>query len=125
MNQSIILVIDRKSNHHLVDFCASSGRKYTLCELVYHKKNTITTLTIDDVYEGICPKCKEIYERELSAKALAPRRSKGNLLGSLRLNYTEARDQMSDKELNQMDRKDRIWDKMNKYKRKLRIDRRK
>ena len=125
MSGKIILVQDRQDNYHLVDFCAISGRKYTLCDLVYDKKHIINTLTIDDVFDGICTNCKEIYERDLSIQAVGNRKSKGALYSILVSNYTQARDQISDKELGYQDRKNRIWDKLGKYKRKLKVDQRK
>jgi len=125
MSGKIILVQDRQDHYHLVDFCAPSGRKYTLCELVYNKKTIINTLTVDDLFDGICDKCKEVYQKEFSGQVLGNRLAKGSLRESLTQKYSEARSQASDKEMNYLDFADRIWDKLGRYKRELKIDRRK
>jgi len=124
MSGKIILVQDRQDNYHLVDFCLPSGRKYTLCELSYYKE-IINTLTVDDVFDGICDKCKEVYEKEYGAQALGNRLVRSSLRESLQRKYDDARTPRSDKEMNYLDRADRNWDKLGGYKRKLRRDRRK
>lgn len=124
--RKIILVQDRDDNYHLVDFCAPiSGRKYTLCEQIYAKKTIINTFTIDDSFPGLCDKCQEVYNREYSCQSLNNRLSKGSLHEDLLKSYGQARTQSSDREYGYMDRASRIWDKLGRYKRKLRNDLRK
>ena len=125
MSGKIILVQDRQDNYHLVDFCASNGRKYTLCELVYNKKTIINTLTVDDLFDGVCDKCKEVYQKEFGGQAVGNRLVKSSLCQSLTRKYSETQGQVSEKELGYMDRADRVWDKLGRYKRELKIDRRK
>ena len=124
MTQKIILVQDRQDNYHLVDFCAMSGRKYTLCEQVYHQKTIINTFTIDDSFDGLCTKCKEIYDKEYGDPTHS-RMHKGSLRESLVRKYGETLGQSSDAQLGYQDRADRVWDKLSRYKRKLRSDLRK
>lgn len=57
----ILLVQDRKNNLHLVDY-TNNGRKWTLCGLVYLRKDIITTLAVDDSPHNICKRCQEEYE---------------------------------------------------------------
>jgi hypothetical protein len=57
----ILLAQDRKDNLHLVDY-TNNGRKWTLCGLVYLRKDIINTLAVDDTPHNICKKCQEEYE---------------------------------------------------------------
>lgn len=58
----ILLVQDRKSNLHLVDYTPPSGNKFTICGLVYRKGDILNTLALDNTIHNICRTCYEDYE---------------------------------------------------------------
>ena|SRR5579864_2215067 len=58
----ILLIIDRKNNTHLVDYCHINGKKYTVCGKVYSKGDILNTLQLDGVIPDICRDCHDTYE---------------------------------------------------------------
>lgn len=118
---SDILVIDRKDNKHIVDYCGSGGSKYTLCGVVYTKKDIITTLAVDNTFYGLCRKCHDLftqmYESDLNEK---PQTARGKLQERLEGKYSHIQigaESMSAKYEDTLD--DKYWYKMNLYMRKL------
>lgn len=57
----ILLIHDRDDNLHLCDYTSLSGNKFTLCNLVYCKKDIITTLALDNTPHNICRTCRDNY----------------------------------------------------------------
>jgi hypothetical protein len=128
----IILVQDRQDNYHLVDYCAPSGRKYTLCDVIYNKKSIINTLAMDNSITDICQKCQDYYNDVYGDEnALFPIRiSRGGLLEKQQEIYEDAQEKSNKYtcglayKYSYLSKKD-SWQKMSTYKRKLRIDVRK
>lgn len=58
----ILLIQDRKNNLHLVDYTPPSGNKFTICGIVYRKKEILNTLALDAAVHNICRTCYETYE---------------------------------------------------------------
>ncbi len=84
----ILLVQDRKNNHHIVDYCSVYGRKYTLCGLVYRKPEIINTFALDGSVSDICHKCHEIQDAITTSDLNASIRSaKGDINAKLRHKY--------------------------------------
>lgn len=88
----ILLVQDRKNNHHLVDYCAPhDGRKFTICGLAYSKKEIINIIALDNTIHNICKTCYLQYEDEFQELLdNYPREAKGKLLAHLRSKYRDA-----------------------------------
>lgn len=128
--REIILVQDRKDNYHLVDWIAPSGRKYTLCDVVYQKKTIINTFSLDNVIDIVCPRCQLTYKELYSDEAMGPRQSHSSLIGLTVRKYTDVQraynsgDKSGITESNtKSDPKN--WTKLDRYKRKLKVELRK
>jgi hypothetical protein len=57
----ILLIQDRDDNLHLVDYTSITGNKFTLCNLVYCKRDIINTLALDNTVHNICRTCRDNY----------------------------------------------------------------
>lgn len=128
--REIILVQDRKDNYHLVDWCAPSGRKYTLCDTVYQKKDIINTLSLDNIIDVVCSKCQLTYNELYSDEVMGHRQSHSSLIGLVVRQYQEVQriynsgDKSGIIESNtKSDPKN--WTKLNRYKRVLKVELRK
>src|SRR5271154_7048101 len=114
---SDILVIDRQNNLHGVDYCGSSGNKYTLCGVTYTRKDIINTLALDNTVSDICSKCHDLftqmYESDLNDE---PQTARGRLQDRLKESYDQIQDRISSPDIKYGEMlASKIWYKMNVY----------
>lgn len=116
----ILLIQDRKNNLHLVDYTSSVGNKFTICGLIYRKKDILNVLALDNAVHNICRTCYEDYEtmylddlNDDTRTALSSLHNK--ILGS----YLEATIGVTAPEIKYQDLGTKRWDKLVKYQRKV------
>jgi len=116
----ILLIQDRKNNLHLVDYTSASGNKFTICGIVYCKKDILNTIALDNAVHNICRICYEDYETmyldDLNDDA---RISNSSLHNKLLGTYYEVFHRVSAPEIEFQDMETRKWDKLTKYQRKV------
>jgi hypothetical protein len=116
----ILLIQDRKSNLHLVDYTPPSGNKFTICGLVYRKGEILNTLALDAAIHNICRTCYEDYETMYGDDLENDIR-----MAHSRLNISLLRDckEISQghhiPEIKYWDMSHKTWDKLTRYQRKL------
>jgi len=116
----ILLIQDRKNNLHLVDYTAASGNKFTICGLVYRKKDILNTLALDNAVHNICRTCYEDYETMyLDDLNDDTRTSNSSLHNKLIGSYFEVIFGVSAPKVEFQDMSIRKWDKLTKYQRKV------
>jgi hypothetical protein len=114
----ILLIQDRKDNYHLADYQTASGTKYTVCGLVYTKKNIINTLSLDAPIRIACSKCS--FSLEQSNQYMQDnhlRQHYDHLESDLRHRYDNIQNRMLDTEMEFDDLSDRFYGKLYTYKR--------
>lgn len=116
----ILLIQDRKNNLHLVDYTPASGSKFTICGIVYRKKEILNTLALDNAVHNICRTCYEDYETmyldDLNDDARTAQSSSHN---KMLMTYFEWVHKVSAPEIKFQDLETRKWDKLTKYQRKV------
>jgi hypothetical protein len=116
----IILVIDRKSNLHLVDYTPLSGNKFTICGEIYRKKEIVTTLALDNTIHNICRTCYEDYETMYGDDLdFDPRMARTSLNKKMRQQYFDLLFDQQTPELKYYDIVRRRWDRLNRYRKKV------
>lgn len=90
---SIFLTMDRQGNFHLVDYYSHMhSYKFTMCDRIYTKSDILTTLTIDNIIDAICPECYKIYDKQHGQNLnVNPRLVHGKLLKHLQESYHDDR----------------------------------
>lgn len=116
----ILLIQDRKNNLHLVDYTPPSGNKFTICGIVYRKKEILNTLALDAAVHNICRTCYEDYETMYGDDLendirMAHSSLNEKLLGKFR--FPELGNTLT--EIKYWDMDYRNWDKLTRYQRKL------
>lgn len=114
----ILLVQDRKNNHHIVDYCSVYGTKYTLCGLVYRKPEIINTFALDGTVSDVCHKCHEIQDKITNNDLNESIRSvKGDVIASLRHKYRKIQMKIDSTGGKYSRVTSRYWPKLTKFKR--------
>lgn len=116
----IILIQDRQNNLHLVDYTPSSGNKFTICGIVYRKKDILNTLALDNAVHNICRICYELQETmyidDLNDN---PRTVQSSSHTKILMTYFEWVHEVSHPQIKYQDLENRKWDKLTKYQRKV------
>jgi len=113
----IILVHDRKDNLHLVDYTSPSGNKFTICGLMYSKKDIITTLALDNTIHNICRTCYEDYETMyLDDLNIDLRFAKSASYRNIRTTYQRVKD--TPPEIEHWGLNEKHWQKLIRFQRK-------
>lgn len=116
----IILIQDRKNNLHLSDYTPPSGRKFTICGLVYRKEEIINTLALDNAVPGICRTCYEDYHTMYGDDLdIDPRMAHSSLNKNMWSTYFGLINNVKGPEIKYYDMENRDWEKFNKYSRKI------
>ncbi len=121
----ILLVQDRKSKLHLVDYTPSSGNKYTICGRIYLKKEvmnslTLITLALDNAIHNVCRTCYEDYETMYGDDLNQDiRMTHSSLNEKMCMKYTFPSIGNARPDVEYWDLEARHWDKLTKYQRKL------
>ena len=116
----ILLIQDRKNNLHLVDYTPPSGNKFTICGIVYRKKEILNTLALDGAVHNICRTCYEDYETMYG----------DDLENDIRMAHSSLNEKLQGQfkypslgnpspDIQYWDMERRTWDKLTKYQRKL------
>ena len=116
----ILLIQDRKNNLHLVDYTPPSGNKFTICGIVYRKKEILNTLALDAAVHNICRTCYEDYETMYG----------DDLENDIRMAHSSLNERLSGQfrfpelgnpipEIKYWDIEHKNWDKLTRYQRKL------
>ena len=114
----ILLIQDRKNNHHIVDYCSTYGSKYTICGLIYRKSEIINTFALDSSVSDVCHKCHEIQDKNTTNDLnIAVRSAKGDNYGSLKHKYRRIQMKIDSTEGRYNRVLTRYWPKLNKMKR--------
>jgi hypothetical protein len=114
----ILLIQDRKNNHHIVDYCSTYGSKYTLCGLIYRRPEIINTFALDGPVSDVCQKCHEVLDKSTTNDLNGSIRSvKGDINANLRHKYRRIQMKI-DSTAGRYNRVlTRYWPKLNKMKR--------
>lgn len=116
----ILLIQDRKNNLHLVDYTPPSGRKFTICGLIYRKEEILNTLALDNAVAGICRTCYEDYQTMYGDDLNTdPRIARSSLNKKMWKMYYELLNDYIGPEIKYFDMETRNWEKFNKYTRKV------
>ena len=116
----IILIQDRKDNYHIADYQSASGTKYTICGLIYSRKDIINTFSLGASVRIICDKCHASLEQsnEYMQKRYL-RQHYDKLEIRLKSRYTMIQNRRFGTAIEFEDYSERFWNKLNSYKRKL------
>jgi len=116
----IILVQDRYSNFHLSDYTPYTGHKYTLCNRIYHTKDIINTLALDNAFPGICRTCHDTYESMyFDDLNYDPRMAHNSLHINLVNTYFHVTSKMAGPEIKYWDMTHKNWGTLRKLQRKV------
>lgn len=117
----ILLVQDRKNNHHIVDYISAlRGSKYTLCGVIYSKNEIINTFTLDAPVADVCKKCHDILDKNTTDDLNdIVRIVKGSLLETNMRNYNTIQRRLTDTKAkyDRLISKSKYWNKLSKMKR--------
>ena len=58
---NLFMAQDRNDEVHLVDYISPRGRKYTICGVIYDKKDIINFFALDAALPNLCKICYEQY----------------------------------------------------------------
>jgi hypothetical protein len=109
----ILLIQDRKNNLHLVDYTPPSGNKFTICGIVYRKKEILNTLALDNTVHNICRTCYEDYETMYGDDLKHdPRLAHSSLHNKLLISYIEVVGEIATPEIQYQDLGTRRWEKL-------------
>lgn len=57
-----VVIMDRKSNIHIIDYVSPGGTYWSICGLNIYRKELFNSLSLDGCIPGICHKCKRGYK---------------------------------------------------------------
>ena len=112
----ILLIQDRKNNYHLADYVYYTS-KYTVCGLIYSKKDIVNTFMLDAPVSCFCTECyTQLSNDEVYMNNKHLRFSNGKLLHHLRSKYQSIQGKAADTRHKYNNLNCKFWRKLTYYK---------